>query len=179
MIEQECSIPPDFTKSYVTRMLQKRLRMVHIGFGLVAFIFIFIAAVSKSFTFFVIGALILGFVYLYMRASFTYEFQKIAQGLRIVISNNSIRKYIDTESLEAMNKQKRSQAAYNYNQVIPFTDITSVTIKSNEIIVFTKQANTTNEFGRITIPCEIESFENISDFFISNPELFPRISRVN
>lgn len=177
MIEQECAIPAEQIQSYVSRMLHRRLRMVHTGFGIVALIFVFMSVVSKSFAFFMIGALILGFVYLYMRASFTYEIQKIAKGLRIVLSNNAIRKYIDTKALEDMSQSKRSQAAYNYTQEIPFADITSITIKDTEIIVFTKQANTANEFGRVTIPCEIESFEQIADYFVSNTDIFPRIQR--
>jgi len=177
MIEQECAISSDQISNYVKRMLSKRLKIVHIGFSIVSIIFIFMSLLSKSLLFFVLGAIILGFVYIYIRAGFTYEIQKIGKGLRIVISNSSVRKFIENESLQSIKQSKRTQTAYSYTQEIPFSDITSITIKESEIIIFTKQANTQNEYGRITIPCEIESFENISDYFNSNPDKFPRINR--
>lgn len=181
MIEKECTIPREYISKYVSRALQKRLKITHIGFGLVACIFLFMTVLSKSVAFLIIGVSILAIVYIYMRAMFTFELQTIAASLRIHVTNNSISKYINWDSLNTsqQSKVKRSQtrSGVAFNQEIAFSNVSSITIKDSEIIVFTKHANTENEFGRITIPCEIESFEHMADFFSSNPDIFPKVNR--
>lgn len=153
------AIETEKQSSYTTRLVKKRIRIVHIGYIAVGIIFIFTAIVAKSLHFFIIGTILLGGIYLFIRISFTYEQQKISKSLRIKVTDETIEKLFDISELP---ENKKTKALSEISLTITHKSISLVTINKHEIVI--QAVSTKGKKTKFIIPNEIQEFQKFREF---------------
>jgi hypothetical protein len=178
-MEQIFGIEKSKLNQFVTRELKKRLDKVKILFGTFILFFVIISIVTKVYFILLIGLPVFGLVFLYISAIFKGDLKSLAIAFKYVLDENSISRHVDWTKLSSSQKIRAERASYKYGenleQRIDWIDLDSIKIKDTEVKIISNKANPINGNGIIVVPCEIEMFNQVVQYFSSNKSKFKNV----
>lgn len=171
------NIKKEFIDEYVKRETNKKMKIASITlsiFLILMFTFTYSYGVHKILMlplsiFFLI---ILGVVY----TSSLSQVKNITDFTYFVFSDESISRLLDKEKINLMNKvgvsRNENRYGVKFNQTIKFSEIKSTSINANEITIKSINYDFITADGKISIPKEIENYEDIKSEIIENPDKY-------
>jgi len=167
------------TNQFVARELKKNLNIFKIGIGITTLIFAVIGITAKVYYLPLILLAVFGPVFLYVSAIFKGDLKALATAFQFTLNEDSISRLVDWGKLNTFHKIRAKRASSKYGtsleQKIDWTDIDSIKIKETEIKVISNKANPLNQNGIIIIPCELEMFKQVVEYFSSNKSKFKNV----
>ncbi|WP_343675118.1 hypothetical protein [Chitinophaga sp.] len=164
---------------FVNRELKRQLDILKIVFGCLLILFIILGVISRAYFIPLIAIAVFGVVFLYVSAILKGDLKALSTAFTFIIDDNGVSRQVDWSQINSFMKLRAQRASQRYgsslDQVIEFANVDKISVGVNGIKITSINANILNGNGIINLPVELAFYEDVLDYFKSNPSLYSRI----
>jgi len=108
-------------------------------------------------------------IMLFISGTLFFRMMNYYKAIAFQVTNDGVMQFVSNDKLNAVNKfaAARNKGRYgsNQNQIIPYSQISSINITSNKIKIKSTNYNFFNGNGALDIPKETEKYEDLVEHF--------------
>jgi len=164
---------------YVSRELKRQLDVLKIVFGCLLVLSIISGVILKAYSIPLIAIVVFGVVLLYVSAIFRGDLKALSTAFTFIIDDKSISRQVDWSQLNSFMKLRAERAGHKYgsslDQIIEFANVDKISVGVNGIKITSFNANILNGNGIINLPVELAFYEDVLNYFKSNPSLHSKM----
>lgn len=178
-MEKVLKIKKEDIDRFVSRELKRQLDIFKIVFGCLLILFIILGVVSRIYSIPLTAIAVFGVVFLYVSAILKGDLKALSTAFTFIIDDKGISRRVDWSQLNSFMKLRAERASYKYgsslDQRIEFANVDKISVGINGIKITSIDANILNGNGIINLPAELAFYEDVLDYFKSNPSLYSKI----